>query len=161
MVTKVNLKPPNKSDEYRWVRDTKEEICALLGAPPLGDKCNVTLTHRSMSQLAQMMEEYEKKFFPRFDRSFTAWLRNIQYGSQGVEYDSCWHRLGGKGKVCRVQSSIPADYAQRPCFIECERDHCADGCCEADFDDRQKRSERTERGHREGTKRGSRPPKQE
>lgn len=109
MVTDLEIDPSHsrktangrKFTVRKNITEVKEEVCRIIGAPlPGGKTTNVTLTHKNMGKLGKMVEEYEKKYFPRLDRRLTTLLRRRKQGFDQIEYDKCWHLLGcGHSKV--------------------------------------------------------------
>ena len=99
MVTNLAIKANDDDHRSKIVLDVKYEVCDRIGAPPPGQGSNVTLTHKNMGKLARMMEDFEKEYFPKFDRNFTKWLRrHREKGATGTDYDSCFHRFGCCGQ---------------------------------------------------------------
>lgn len=114
MITNLNIPPTvnrktsngKASKQVRHILDVKQEVCGMIGPGVLKPtrNCSVTLTHRDMGHLANMMEEYQNKDFKRFDRSFTKWLRRHREGGVGMDYDHWYHRFWhcGKSRVGRI-----------------------------------------------------------
>ena len=116
MVTDIEIRPNVerrsekgvKYTERRTILDVKYEVCRLIGmkARP-GNGASVTLTHRNMRGLHQKIEEFEKKHFPRLDKSMTNMFR---YNANApLDYDRWFHRCGcgGTAKVRVRQSRSP------------------------------------------------------
>lgn len=95
---KWNLRNNKQYKKKKTVYQAKQEVCAkITGCPAYGKGARVALTHKNMTHIAEMIDEYKSKWFSRFDRVLTAWLRpkveNKQY------YASCWKQFSGEAVV--------------------------------------------------------------
>ncbi|ORY33704.1 hypothetical protein BCR39DRAFT_556933 [Naematelia encephala] len=100
MVHNLDIRPERTYKDGTTQRKTiwqvKQEVCIIVH-PDLrpSSSCSVFLTHRDMGKLSELIDKYEERIFPKWDRSLTAWLRRGILGGDGSGYDDCWKRLTG------------------------------------------------------------------
>lgn len=88
----------------KTIYEAKAEICGKLessGLPPYssGD-VEVEMTHKSMKDIAEMIQSYKDKTFKQFDRAMTIWLRHGASGST-EHVRGLWDRINYPAWVSR------------------------------------------------------------
>jgi hypothetical protein len=85
----------------KTVYEAKEEICRKLkdsDCPSYdSEDVKVELTHKNMGDIAQLIEEYKKVAFRKFDKALTVWMRQSKH--DGEDDRGLWDKLTSVPRV--------------------------------------------------------------